>query len=150
MAGRPSKYSKAIAEKICIGLSEGLSLRSICLSEKFPDKSTVLRWLFDDRYTEFRDQYTKARQVQAELFAEEMVDIADDGTNDWMERNGDDNEGWQQNGEAIARSRLRVDTRKWVASRLLPKVYGANVEEATADTSDLAEALLILAKQLPD
>lgn len=134
--GRPTKYTKPLAEKICVSLAEGESLRTICSSPKFPTKTTVLRWLFDDKYAGFRDQYTKARQMQAEILAEEMVDIADDGTNDWMERNGKDNEGWQQNGEAIARSRLRVDTRKWVASKLLPKVYGANVEESPTDNLD--------------
>ena len=51
---------------------------------------------------------------------DEVLEIADDGSNDWMERDGRDVE----NSEAIARSRLRVDTRKWVLSRMLPKMYG--------------------------
>jgi hypothetical protein len=147
---RPTKYSEKLASELCAQLASGDSLRTICSRDEFPTKTTVLRWLFDDQYNGFRDQYTKARAMQAEILAEEMIDIADDGTNDWMERNGKDNEGWQQNGEAIARSRLRVDTRKWVASKLLPKMYGEQKEERGDKDNDLAEALSKLADALPD
>ena len=33
----------------------------------------------------------------------------------------------QVNGEAIQRSRLRVDTRKWILSKMVPKKYGTKV-----------------------
>lgn len=58
--------------------------------------------------------------------ADELLDIADDGSNDWMEREGgaDGQAGYAVNGEVLARSRLRVDTRKWIVCKMLPKVYG--------------------------
>jgi hypothetical protein len=58
--------------------------------------------------------------------ADEMLEVADDGTNDWMLRRGSDEEDdlYQLNGEHLQRSRLRVDTRKWLLSKALPKVYG--------------------------
>lgn len=58
-----------------------------------------------------------------------MVDIADDGSNDWMERKNADGEniGWQENGEALRRSALRVSTRQWIAEKLKPKKYGNKV-----------------------
>lgn len=126
--GRPSIYSPALAEEICIRLAGGESLRSICSNEQFPNKSTVLRWLFDGKHETFCDQYAKAREAQAEHMADELLDIADDATNDYMVRESSEGSFVQLAPEHINRSRLRVDTRKWVASRLLAKKYGDKVE----------------------
>jgi hypothetical protein len=125
-AGRPSDYTPELAGAICDRLAEGESLRSICDSEGMPNKKTVLRWL--RIHEEFRAQYAQARELQAEGMADEIVDIADDGHNDWMKRNYGDDERWVENGEAIRRSALRIDARKWVAAKLLPKKYGDRVQ----------------------
>lgn len=126
--GRPSSYTNEVAEAICLRLAEGESLRMVCSDEAMPDKQTVLRWIA--RFDEFRDQYAKAKLQGAEALAEEMFDIADDASNDWMERFGKDGEslGWQLNGEAVQRSRLRIDTRKWYLSKIMPKKYGDRLE----------------------
>jgi hypothetical protein len=89
-----------------------------------PAPSTVYLWLA--KYPEFSDQYARAREAQADAIFDDILDIADDATNDWMERNVDDDEGvgWKLNGEHIQRSRLRVDARKWMAGKLRPKKYG--------------------------
>lgn len=77
----------------------------------------------------FRDQYASAREAQADALVEECLEIADDGSNDWMTREGKDKEpAWALNGEHVNRSRLRVDTRKWWAARLAPKKYGDKQE----------------------
>jgi hypothetical protein len=111
--------------RICERLSLGESLRHICEHEDFPDKATIMRWLRDDRYTEFRDQYARARENLVEHWAEEIIDIADDGSNDYMERLTKDGKTEEVlNSEHINRSRLRVDTRKWLMSKLTPKKYG--------------------------
>lgn len=81
-----------------------------------PSKATVFRWLANDKI--FQDQYIRAREAQADTLADEIIDIADDGANDYM---GEDE---KYNGDAVARSKLRVDARKWIASKLKPKVYG--------------------------
>lgn len=127
-AGRPSDYSQEMADNICAQLAEGISLRTVCLAEDMPDKSTVFRWIRS--HAEFRDQYARAKEEGADAMVEEMLDIADDGSNDWMERTGKDKEsiGWMENGEAISRSRLRVDTRKWIASKLRAKKYGDKID----------------------
>lgn len=129
--GRPSKYSDETAESICAGIAQGKSLREICSADGFPDKATVCRWLAV--HPAFRDQYAQAREAQAEHMADEILDIADDGTNDWMERKDEDDPdktiGWRENGEAMQRSRLRVDTRKWLLSKLLPKKYGEKLTQ---------------------
>lgn len=105
-------------------LSEGISLREICRQEDMPAKSSVFRWLAAHEI--FRDQYARAKQAGIEALAEDILDIADDATNDWMERRDPEgqNVGWKENGEAIQRSKLRVEARKWLLAKLAPKKYG--------------------------
>lgn len=122
MTGRPSDYSEQMADIICERLSHGESLRTICADDGMPHAGTVCRWLA--KHDTFREQYALAREAQAELHADEMIEIADDGRNDWMQKNFGEETRWVENGEAIRRSALRIDTRKWVAARLLPKKYG--------------------------
>lgn len=116
---RPSTFSQEIADKVCDLIADGKSLRQIEAMDGMPGTSTMVRWLQDD--PEFRAQYAHAREIQAELLADELIEIADDGRNDWMTLESGNTVVDQ---EAIQRSKLRIDTRKWIASRLLPKKYG--------------------------
>lgn len=125
-AGRPSEYTQETADKLCEKLSDGASLRTACLAEDMPAKSTVFKWLRD--VPEFSDQYARAKREGAEAYVEDIPDIADDGSNDWMATNDPENPGWKFNGEHVQRSRLRIDARKWIAAKLLPKKYGDKVE----------------------
>lgn len=122
--GRPSIFTDELAATILERLADGESLRSICADEGMPNRSTVFRWLSQN--DEFRDQYAHAREEQADALFDELLEIADDGSNDWMERRNGDGEciGWVENGEALRRSALRIEARKWMASKLLPKKYG--------------------------
>jgi hypothetical protein len=120
--GRPSDYTQAIADEICERLIDGESLRSILHSEHLPSKKTIYSWLMHN--PEFLNQYTQAREIQADTFVDEMTDIADDGTNDYMEKVLQSGEITHvADHEHINRSRLRIDTRKWVAERMRPKKY---------------------------
>ncbi|RUV94325.1 terminase small subunit protein, partial [Mesorhizobium sp. M1A.F.Ca.IN.022.07.1.1] len=83
---RPTIYSDDIANTICEQIAEGRSLRSICLDEAMPAKSTVFAWLADSGRDDFRTKYVHAREAQADVLVDEMTDIADDGSNDWMEQ----------------------------------------------------------------
>lgn len=124
---RPTIYTDDLAQEICARLMDGESLRKICADESMPCRLTVCRWLADEeRHAEFCNQYMRARQIQAEIQADEMIDIADDGSNDWMAKLGGDGEvvGWALNGEHVQRSKLRIETRRWNAEKLLPKKYG--------------------------
>ena len=123
--GRPSIYSKKLAGRICDGLASGLSMRKICFDEAFPAQTTIYRWLRENE--EFRQQYTQARTWQADTLFDECLDIADDGSNDWM-ADKDSETGERYNGDAVARSRLRVDTRKWMAGKLNAKKYGEKTD----------------------
>ncbi|ARQ09210.1 phage terminase small subunit-like protein [Rhizobium etli] len=124
--GRPTKFSQALAEKICDRIADRESLRSICRDEDMPSKSTVLSWLADEEKAAFRARYALAREIMADSFVDELVEIADDRSDDWVEKKNAAGEttGWQENGEAIRRSQLRIATRQWVAEKLRPKKYG--------------------------
>jgi hypothetical protein len=121
--GRPSTFTPEIAAEICERLAAGESLRSICRDEHMPARSTVAQWHIND-VQGFSAQYTHAREMGLDEIADELLDISDDGSNDWMERNDPDNPGYVLNGEHSSRSRLRLDTRKWYLSKLAPKRYG--------------------------
>lgn len=122
--GRPSSFTQEVADAICERLADGQSLREICQDEDMPNRATVFRWLA--KFKEFSDQYAHAREEQADSLFDEILSIADDGRNDWMEKHGKEGEniGWQENGEALRRSQLRIDARKWMAGKLRPKRYG--------------------------
>lgn len=141
--GRPTIFDQATADAILDRISDGESLRRICCDDEMPGQTTVYRWLRENEG--FRQQYAHAREMQADTLFDETLDIADDGTNDWMERHDNEggNLGWKENGEAIRRSQLRIDTRKWIAGQLKPKVYGNRVQQdVTVNTSDEAKKWL--------
>lgn len=133
--GRPTKYRDSVARGICIRLMLGQSLNEICKLKQYPSKVTVFAWLHKNE--RFLNQYRYAREIQQESHLDEMFEIADDASNDWMERTGKDGEsvGWQLNGEHVNRSKLRIDTRKWVMERMAPKQYG-NKQSIDHQSSD--------------
>lgn len=124
---RPSSFSQETADAICLRLTEGESLRGICADEGMPAASTVFKWLSERK--EFSEQYARAREAQADHLAEEILQIADDGTNDTYQTDN----GAAVNHDVIARSRLRVDARKWLAAKMAPKKYGEKMAIGGAD-----------------
>ncbi|RZK27891.1 MAG: hypothetical protein EOO63_12425 [Hymenobacter sp.] len=116
---RPTEYTKDLATYICQQLAEGRSLRSICEEEKMPARSTVYDWL-DSNLHGFPDQYARARTRQAETMLDEILEIADDSSQDTTITDF----GPKPDTEWISRSKLRVDARKWAMSKLAPKKYG--------------------------
>jgi hypothetical protein len=120
---RASEFTQEIADIICERIADGESLRSICAKDEMPHTATVCRWLA--QHEAFREQYARARELQADALFDEILEIADNGEDDWMERKNADGTmtGWVENGEALRRSALRVDARKWMAGKLQPKKY---------------------------
>lgn len=122
--GRPSLYTEELGQRICELLCEGKTLTRICKENpNLPSDRTVRRWALDAEHP-FSPQYTRAREIGYHKMADETVDIADDGTNDVTTNDGK----MVVNTDVIARSRLRVDTRKWLLSKALPKIYGDKLE----------------------
>jgi hypothetical protein len=122
--GRPSAYTVAVADRICRELADGRSLRAICLGGNMPTKHSVFRWLQHPDRDDFRAQYARARELQADTFVDDMVDIADDVSNDTIETES----GERANAEWISRSKVRIETRRWIAARMAPKKYGDKLE----------------------
>ena len=124
---RPEIYDPEIATLICAEISAtSKSLRTICQGENMPSVGTVLKWLREDK-DGFLAQYTRAKEDQADFLAEEMLAIADDGSNDTIVTE----KGDYENKEWTSRSKLRVETRKWIASKLKPKKYSERVDITT-------------------
>ena len=109
-AGRPPEFNAEIADRICTSLSEGKSLRRVCKGRGMPSRRSVYNWL--EKYPEFVKDYNKARQEQADWHADEIIEIADKPDLDPNDK------------------RIRVDARKWVASKLHHKRYGDRLEHA--------------------
>lgn len=106
--GRPTTYNEKIADEICDLMAVGNTVIDICRREGFPPQGTLYRWL--EKQPTFREKYARAREKQADFFAEQIVDIADTST-DWQ------------------KARLQLDARKWFASKVAPKKYGEKVEQ---------------------
>lgn len=115
------KFTQDIADAICAELAEGKSLRNAAEATGI-SAAAVLGW--KDSIPEFGEQYARARQTGYQLLADEILDISDDGLNDTYT---DEDGHTKTNQDVIARSRLRVDSRKWMLSKMLPKVYGDKI-----------------------
>jgi hypothetical protein len=120
MTGRPSSFTQEIADEICERLVEGESLRKICRDDHTPNVATVCRWLASNEG--FREHYAHARALQADTLADEILDIADDASLDTKIVGEDEREVC--NTEFVQRSKLRIDSRKWLAGKMAPKKYG--------------------------
>ena len=140
--GRPSDYSTEITTAICERLTQGESLRAICSDDAMPAKSTVMRWLGDHK--DFQDQYARAREAQADYWAEEIIEISDDDKQDAITDAESGNT--KINSEFVARSRLRVDTRKWLMARMAPKKYGDKLDVEQRTTHEVGNSVADLMK----
>lgn len=124
--GPPTIFTPELFLTICDRLSNGESLRSVCRDETMPDKKTVLRWIRDD--DQLRIQYARAKEESADALVDEMIEIADDASNDFMTIEKGNSSYEVENREVTNRSKLRVETRKWIASKLKPKRYGDKLD----------------------
>jgi Transposase len=131
--GRPITFTSEIAETICAKVAEGSSLRAVC-RELDISEATVRRWYVTDEQG-FSAQYAHARELQIEAMADELLEISDDGQNDWMKIKRGGEEVEVPNNEVLQRSRLRVDTRKWLMSKIVPKKYADKIAVTGGDGS---------------
>lgn len=139
--GRPTIYNQELADEICLRIAEGESVRNIVRDERMPSGSSIFRWLLDEDKKSFWEQYSRARNIQAELMFEEILDIADDGTNDYMTVIKGKESYNVEDREVTNRSKLRVEARKWFLSKVLPKKFGDKLD-MTSDGKALPTPLL--------
>jgi hypothetical protein len=112
--GRPSKYTPELGALICERMASGETLQAICREPGMPDISTIYRWA--EAHEDFRASHARARIRQADAFVDGITDICD-------------------TEEDPARARVRMDARKWVASKMIPERYGdrTNMQLTGAD-----------------
>ena len=127
--GRPSIYTRELADEICARLATGESLRAICRSEGMPAESTVRYWALDDNLGFFA-QYHKAREVGYERMAEDIIEMADNPRIARKITERSDGSMETVTTDAVDRARLQVETRKWLMSKALPKIYGDRLPAA--------------------
>lgn len=139
--GRPTLFTKELSKRICKKIATStVGLRKMCkLNPDFPSVDTILEWRFD--HVDFSSQYDQAKKHQADLLAEDILDIADDDSGDVIT---DEYGNGKLNAEFVARSRIRVDARKWIACKLLPKVYGDKIQNEATVTISHEQALEML------
>lgn len=121
--GRPTGYTPELANEICNSIaSSSKGTKKLCKeNQHWPCQDTLFAWL--KNHPEFSEQYAQAKRCQIEVFIDEILDIADDSSHDELIN---EEGSLVCNSEFIARSRLRIDTRKWLAAKLVPKVYGTS------------------------
>lgn len=144
LMARPSDYSPAIGIVICARMVEGESLRSICRDPDMPSTSAVFRWLAAN--APFRDQYARAMDTRADAMAEQILEISDDDSDDVLIDPESGN--MRMNSEFVARSRLRVDTRKWLMARMAPKKYGDKITTELMGKVELSPVINVNASGL--
>lgn len=124
--GRPKiDYSPELAKEICYVVScSSKGIKKLCkLNKHWPSHDTIYHWLTMEK--EFSDLYARAKRQQIEVIIDEILDIADDTSKDNLI-----NEDGKStiDHEHISRSRLKIDTRKWLAAKLCPRLYGDKEE----------------------
>lgn len=120
--GRPSIYTDKLVSEICNRIADGESLSTICRDEHMPSRETVYAWLKES--SQFSDRYARARELQADYFVDEIIEIADNAN--------------AKSSVEVQKAKLRIDTRKWAAEKLNSKAYGAKVE-VKRNLSDLTD-----------
>lgn len=149
--GRPTDYSLELAEEICeVIASSSKGVKAICEEHPhFPERSVVFRWL--RRHKEFSDLYAQAKKAQIEVYIDDIIEISDDSSEDTLLKEDKYGNTYEAcNNEWVNRSRLRVDTRKWLASKLVPRLYGDKItnEHTGADGKPIEYANLTSEERL--
>lgn len=108
-AGRPTKFSEELADRIVNELVEGKSLRTICDADDMPDRGTIVRWVV--AHEDFAAKYARARETQADLMDDLILDVANACTSD-----------------TAAADRVKLSAYQWRAAKLAPKKYGDKLD----------------------
>ena len=131
---RPTKFTWKVFNTICTRMAAGETLREICREKPMPAESTVRVWAALDKPNGVYAAYARAREALAQRWADETVEIADDGSNDWMERRRRDGSiEVVVDREHVERSKLRVAQRNWLLQRLVRREFGDRAEKDSPD-----------------
>lgn len=123
----PSKLNNPsdLIDKVCELMAEGQSINQICQMPGMPSKATWYRWMHDN-YLDIQDKYARARDAQADYYANQIIEIADSAG---------------ASGAEVAKAKLQIDARKWVAARMAPRSWGNKVDVQVSSGKDLPTSL---------
>jgi hypothetical protein len=140
--GRHRLYTPELGEEICRRLAEGESLRSICNDENMPSKTTILTWAGSPNHP-LCDQYARAREIGYQLLADEIIEIADTPKLGVETKTKEDGSQETTEGDMLGHRKLQIDSRKWMLSKMLPKIYGDKItQEHKVSLSDEFETYI--------
>lgn len=122
--GRPTDYTPELGIKICERIAQGESVRSIGRDQAMPDAATIFRWALVNE--DFREHYTRAKEIGAEVEAEQIVEEADNAIKVVKGKDKSDN-------ARVQAVKLAVDTRRWILAKKLPKKWGDRQVVTTED-----------------
>lgn len=133
---RPTKYSEELAAELCsVIATSAKGLGAICkANENFPVPSTVYLWLIT--YKVFSEMYARAKADQAQILADQIISIADTPQIGVIITQKPDGVEYKR-ADMIEHRKLRIDSRKWVAAKLLPRKYGDKIEHSGPDGTPL-------------
>lgn len=124
-------YSREVTDKILARMAEGESLRQICRDDGMPSAPTVRRWVIENQ-DGLAERYARARDAQCMAWADEIIEIAEDGSNDWIERETRSGRIVKDvDREHVSRSNLRLEARKWLLSKLHPELFADRIQKQT-------------------
>jgi len=136
--GRPTIYTPELAATLCSQLALGRSLRSVCKDEGMPDISIIFDWFH--KFPEFTEQYARAKEESADAMAEEILDIANNPELGEIVtvKSGDDDKEESGSTETktidmLGHRKLKIETRKWLMSKMKPKKYGDKLDLTSGD-----------------
>ena len=147
--GPPLTYTKELGDEICLKVAtSNYGLSRLCKENiHWPHRQCIFEWRI--KIKEFGDNYTKAKQEQIETLIDDCLDIADNTDNDTIIRQDKDGNDYEVcNSEYINRSRVRIDTRKWLASKLAPKIYGDKQEDKDNNKDEFKTSLREIKEEL--
>lgn len=137
---RPEEHTPEIIAEICDGLSDGITLSEICRRDHMPQRRTVYDWTA--KHPDIAARIARAREDGFDVIAEQCIEIAEDGTNDYTTRKnqaGQDVEVFDS--EHVQRSKLRIETRLKLLAKWSPKKYGDRQQVAPTDPDGNAIAM---------
>jgi hypothetical protein len=163
--GRPTVYSPELAKRICDLLAIGCTLNEVCRQPDMPHERAVRDWATDPSHP-FSPKYARAREIGYHKMADDLLEIVDNGANDWMRRARED--GVIEivlDREHLLRTEMRFRARQWLLSKALPKIYGDKVQhhvdiraaapvvdtdQLTDEQREVLESILLLTAATPE
>ena len=137
-AGRPPLYTPELGNRICSAIAGGKSLVKVCAIVGMPNRDTVYAWMRNEKFRGFADNYARACEERWHYLAEDALRVAEGA--------GGLRAGGKVDPGAVQAARLEVDTKKWFASKLHPKVYGERVAQEVSGPGSEPLAVTLVPK----